>query len=83
MRFRWFSRWADHHGATDVVGIDVATKMLERARAAVVVRIGANRLDMRRLNLGPPATIDELEPGKRAAPVIRLQHAPSEYLAMR
>ena len=31
--FGWFSRWADEHGAASVVGIDVSTKMLERARS--------------------------------------------------
>jgi len=30
--FGWFSRWADEHGAASVLGIDVSTKMLERAR---------------------------------------------------
>ncbi len=31
--FGWFSRWADEHGAASVLGIDVSTKMLERARS--------------------------------------------------
>lgn len=31
--FGWFSRWADERGAASVLGIDVSTKMLERARA--------------------------------------------------
>jgi SAM-dependent methyltransferase len=31
--FGWFSRWADEHGAVSVLGIDLSTKMLERARS--------------------------------------------------
>ncbi len=31
--FGWFSRWAVQHGALAVLGIDVSTKMLERARS--------------------------------------------------
>lgn len=31
--FGWFSRWATEHGATSVLGIDVSTKMLDRARS--------------------------------------------------
>ena len=31
--FGWFSRWADEHGAASVLGVDVSTKMLERARS--------------------------------------------------
>jgi SAM-dependent methyltransferase len=31
--FGWFSRWAHESGAASVLGIDVSTKMLERARA--------------------------------------------------
>lgn len=31
--FGWFSRWAEQQGADTVVGIDVSSKMLERARA--------------------------------------------------
>lgn len=31
--FGWFSRWANEHGASSVLGVDVSTKMLERARA--------------------------------------------------
>jgi SAM-dependent methyltransferase len=31
--FGWFSRWADEHGATSVLGVDGSTKMLERARS--------------------------------------------------
>lgn len=31
--FGWFSRWAEQHGAETVVGIDVSSKMLQRARA--------------------------------------------------
>lgn len=31
--FGWFSRWADDHGASSVLGVDVSTKMLGRARA--------------------------------------------------
>lgn len=31
--FGWLSRWADESGAASVLGIDVSTKMLERARA--------------------------------------------------
>jgi SAM-dependent methyltransferase len=31
--FGWFSRWACENGATSVLGIDVSTKMLDRARA--------------------------------------------------
>ncbi len=30
--FGWFSRWADEQGAASVLGVDVSTKMLERAR---------------------------------------------------
>ncbi|NOX29498.1 MAG: class I SAM-dependent methyltransferase [Actinobacteria bacterium] len=31
--FGWFSRWADENGAMSVLGVDVSTKMLERARS--------------------------------------------------
>lgn len=31
--FGWFSRWANEHGAASVLGIDVSTRMLERARS--------------------------------------------------
>lgn len=31
--FGWFTRWADEQGAATVLGIDVSTKMLERARS--------------------------------------------------
>lgn len=31
--FGWFTRWADENGAASVLGVDVSTKMLERARA--------------------------------------------------
>ena len=31
--FGWFSRWAVENGAASVLGVDVSTKMLERARA--------------------------------------------------
>ncbi len=31
--FGWFSRWADEHEAASVLGVDVSTKMLERARS--------------------------------------------------
>ena len=31
--FGWFSRWAIEQGATSVLGVDLSTKMLERARA--------------------------------------------------
>ncbi len=30
--FGWFCRWARDHGAADVVGLDVSTNMLDRAR---------------------------------------------------
>ncbi len=31
--FGWFSRWADENGAASVLGVDISTKMLERARS--------------------------------------------------
>jgi len=31
--FGWFTRWAGEHGAATVLGVDVSTKMLERARS--------------------------------------------------
>lgn len=31
--FGWFSRWADQLGAASVLGVDLSTKMLERAKA--------------------------------------------------
>ncbi len=31
--FGWFSRWAEQQGAASVLGVDVSTKMLERAEA--------------------------------------------------
>lgn len=32
--FGWFCRWARHHGAAKVLGIDISARMLERAGAA-------------------------------------------------
>lgn len=49
--FGWFSRWAQTHGAASVVGIDVSTRMLDRARAET----GAQTVTYR------CADIDELE----------------------
>lgn len=46
--FGWFSRWAAQQGAAAVLGIDVSTKMLERARsdtAAAVVEYRCEDLD--------------------------------------
>ncbi len=31
--FGWFARWADEHGATSALGVDVSTQMLARAKA--------------------------------------------------
>jgi 2-polyprenyl-3-methyl-5-hydroxy-6-metoxy-1,4-benzoquinol methylase len=43
--FGWFSRWADQQGASTVVGIDISTKMLERARSDTTAPTVAYRCD--------------------------------------
>ncbi len=53
--FGWFSRWAHEQGATSVLGIDVSTKMLERARAETT----AASIDYRCVDLD----LLDLEPG--------------------
>jgi SAM-dependent methyltransferase len=45
--FGWFCRWAREQGATQVLGLDVSEKMLERARAATAdAGISYARVDM-------------------------------------
>lgn len=56
----WFCRWADEHGATDVIGVDVSSRMLERART----RTEAATIEYRR------ADLDELELEARSADVV-------------
>lgn len=46
--FGWFSRWAHEHGAASVLGIDLSSKMLERARAETA---GDSPIDYRRVDL--------------------------------
>ncbi len=58
--FGWFSRWADEHGASAVLGIDVSTKMLERARAETA----AHTVEYRRVDL------DQLELQSGSADVV-------------
>lgn len=52
--FGWFSRWAQEHGAASVRGIDISTKMLERARAeTAAASVEYRRLDLELLDLDP------------------------------
>lgn len=55
--FGWFSRWADEHGAASVRGIDVSTKMLERARIETAsATVHYQRADLDLLDLDPGST---------------------------
>jgi SAM-dependent methyltransferase len=50
--FGWFCRWAREQGATQVLGLDVSEKMLERARAATAdVGISYARVDLELVEL--------------------------------
>jgi SAM-dependent methyltransferase len=50
--FGWFCRWAREQGATQVLGLDVSEKMLERARAATAdAGISYARVDMELVEL--------------------------------
>ena len=54
--FGWFSRWADEQGAARVLGIDVSTKMLERARSETTSSSVTYRcVDLDTLDLAPGA----------------------------
>ena len=55
--FGWFSRWADENGAASVLGVDVSTKMLERAAAETAnSTVEYQRGDLDLLDLDPEAT---------------------------
>lgn len=55
--FGWFSRWADESGAASVLGVDVSTKMLERARSQTTsATIKYQCADLDRLDLAPGST---------------------------
>ncbi|HYB69673.1 MAG TPA: methyltransferase domain-containing protein [Candidatus Bathyarchaeia archaeon] len=50
--FGWFCRWAREQGAARVVGVDVSTRMLERARAETAdAAITYTRADLEQLEL--------------------------------
>ena len=50
--FGWFCRWAREQGATQVLGLDVSEKMLERARAATAdAGISYARVDLELVEL--------------------------------
>lgn len=52
--FGWFSRWAAHEGAAAVLGIDVSTRMLERARSETTSpTVEYRRMDLDLLDLAP------------------------------
>jgi len=52
--FGWFSRWANTSGAASVVGRDISTKMLERARAdTTAASVEYRRSDLDHLDLAP------------------------------
>lgn len=52
--FGWFSRWAQEHGATSVLGVDISTNMLERARSeTTAASIEYRCLDLDVLDLDP------------------------------
>ncbi|CAN5766024.1 class I SAM-dependent methyltransferase [soil metagenome] len=55
--FGWFSRWAAKNGAAAVLGVDVSTKMLERARAETSSPTVEYRcIDLDLLDLAPRST---------------------------
>ena len=58
--FGWFSRWAQENGAASVLGIDVSTQMLERARAATTASTVEYRC----------ADVDELELGENSCDLV-------------
>jgi SAM-dependent methyltransferase len=50
--YGWFSRWASENGATDVLGLDVSEKMLERARnTTTAANIRYERADLEQIDL--------------------------------
>ena len=54
--FGWFSRWAEEHGAASVLGVDISTKMLERARSDTAGgTVDYRRADLDLLDLAPGA----------------------------
>ncbi|WP_040496706.1 class I SAM-dependent methyltransferase [Ilumatobacter nonamiensis] len=56
--FGWFSRWADEHGADSVLGVDVSTEMLKRARADTAsAAIEYQLVDLDQLSL-PRGSVD-------------------------
>lgn len=55
--FGWFSRWADEQEAASVLGVDVSTKMLERARSSTVsATVEYQCADLDLLDLDPRST---------------------------
>ncbi len=55
--FGWFSRWADENGAASVLGVDVSTKMLERARTETTSStVKYQCADLDQLDLEPNST---------------------------
>lgn len=52
--FGWLSRWADENGAASVLGIDISTKMLERARSqTTAASVEYRRCDLDQVVLEP------------------------------
>jgi len=52
--FGWFSRWAVEQGAVSVLGVDVSTRMLERARADTdMAAVTYQQHDLDQLTLAP------------------------------
>jgi len=52
--FGWFSRWAVEQGAVAVLGVDVSTRMLERARADTdMAAVTYQQHDLQQLTLAP------------------------------
>jgi len=50
----WFSRWSSEHGATSVIGVDVSSNMLDRARAETDAEsVEYRRGDLDALDLEP------------------------------
>lgn len=55
--FGWFSRWADERGAASVLGVDVSTQMLARARSQTSSpTVVYERVDLDLLDLDPQST---------------------------
>lgn len=56
--YGWFCRWAQQHGAAQVLGLDVSEKMLQRAREMTPeAGIDYQRADLETLTL-PPESLD-------------------------